>query len=80
MDALKWSYTGTLGQASNMYHRLIGLSDCLLPSARPAPPPFAPQECQELMSLLRSFDSNATQNTAVVQTRIVSRVLLRVGE
>ncbi len=32
------------------------------------------------MSLLRSFDSNATPNTAVVQTRIVSRVLLRVGK
>ncbi|KAL1940042.1 hypothetical protein VTO73DRAFT_9377 [Trametes versicolor] len=55
-------------------------TDCLLPSARPAPPPFAPQECQELMSLLRSFDSNATPNTAVVQTRIVSRVLLRVAQ
>ncbi|KAJ3013130.1 hypothetical protein NUW54_g1674 [Trametes sanguinea] len=45
----------------------------------PAPPPFAPQECQELMNLLRSFDS-ASQNAVVVQTRIVSRVLLRVAQ
>ena len=56
-----------------------GVSDCLLPSARPAPPPFAPQECQELMNLLRSFDSGSS-NALVVQTRVVSRVLLRVGK
>ncbi|OCH89981.1 hypothetical protein OBBRIDRAFT_793697 [Obba rivulosa] len=52
-------------------------TDCLLPSSRPVPPPFAPQECQELMGLLRSFDSEPS-NTSVVQTRIVARVLLRV--
>ncbi|EJF62218.1 hypothetical protein BD309DRAFT_991084 [Dichomitus squalens] len=54
-------------------------TDSLLPSARPAPPPFAPQECQELMNMLRSFDSNST-NVMVVQTRIVSRVLLRIAQ
>ncbi|KAI0677687.1 hypothetical protein C8Q78DRAFT_961672 [Trametes maxima] len=54
-------------------------TDCLLPAARPAPPPFAPQECQELMNLLRSTD-NSTRNAVVVQTRIVSRVLLRVAQ
>ncbi|PIL37575.1 hypothetical protein GSI_01269 [Ganoderma sinense ZZ0214-1] len=54
-------------------------TDCLLPSTRPAPPPFAPQECQELMNLLRSFDSGST-NALVVQTRVVSRVLLRVAQ
>ncbi|KAH9854905.1 hypothetical protein C2E23DRAFT_725421 [Lenzites betulinus] len=54
-------------------------TDCLLPAARPAPPPFAPQECQELMSLLRSFDST-TGSSVIVQTRIVSRVLLRVAQ
>ncbi|KAI0371477.1 hypothetical protein BV20DRAFT_942006 [Pilatotrama ljubarskyi] len=54
-------------------------TDCLLPSARPAPPPFAPQECQELMNLLRSFDTSS-KNAVVVQTRIVARVLLRVAQ
>ncbi|KAI0774712.1 hypothetical protein BD413DRAFT_472169 [Trametes elegans] len=54
-------------------------TDCLLPAARPAPPPFAPQECQELMNLLRSFDSTS-KSAVVVQTRIVSRVLLRVAQ
>ncbi|EMD40307.1 hypothetical protein CERSUDRAFT_130057 [Gelatoporia subvermispora B] len=51
--------------------------DCLLPSSRPVQPPFAPQECQELMGLLRSYDST-TPNAPVVQTRIVARVLLRI--
>ncbi|TFK94846.1 hypothetical protein K466DRAFT_475411 [Polyporus arcularius HHB13444] len=54
-------------------------TDCLLPSSRPAPPPFAPQECQELMNLLRSFDTAST-NTLVVQTRVISRVLLRIAQ
>ncbi|KAI0638617.1 hypothetical protein C8Q77DRAFT_1047520 [Trametes polyzona] len=54
-------------------------TDCLLPAARPAPPPFAPQECQELMNLLRSSDPSS-KNAVVVQTRLVSRVLLRVAQ
>ncbi|KAI0658603.1 hypothetical protein C8Q70DRAFT_917273 [Cubamyces menziesii] len=54
-------------------------TDCLLPTVRPAPPPFAPQECQELMNLLRSFDSSS-RNAVIVQTRVVSRVLLRVAQ
>ncbi|KAH9939244.1 uncharacterized protein BXZ73DRAFT_43685, partial [Epithele typhae] len=53
-------------------------TDCILPSARPAPPPFAPQECQELMNLLRSFESGS-RNALVVQNRVVARVLLRIA-
>ncbi|KAI0337961.1 hypothetical protein BDW22DRAFT_1338908 [Trametopsis cervina] len=49
-------------------------TDCLLPSERTIPPAFSPQECQELMTLLRS---DAAPNNAVVRTRIVARVLLR---
>ncbi|KAH9947203.1 hypothetical protein B0H21DRAFT_692432 [Amylocystis lapponica] len=52
-------------------------TDCLLPSSKPVPPPFAPQECQELMGLFRSYDGSS-KNAMVVHTRIVARVLLRV--
>ena len=31
------------------------LSDCLLPSARPVPPPFGQDECQELIKLLETL-------------------------
>ena len=80
MDALKWSYTGKFPRfTSSTTYSWHGIPDCILPSTRPAPPPFAPQECQELMNLLRSFDSGSS-NALVVQTRVVSRVLLRVGE
>lgn len=30
-------------------------SDCLLPSARPVPPPFSQDECQELIKLLETL-------------------------
>ena len=53
-------------------------TDCLLPSSRPAPPPFTPQECQELMGLLKSFEDN-TRDRSVVHTRIVARIHIRVG-
>lgn len=52
--------------------------DCLLPSGRNIPPPFTPQECQELMGLLRS-DSNGPAGNNIVRTRIVARVLIRQG-
>lgn len=79
MDALKWSYTGKRSRVNFECLTEPLHLDCLLPSSRPAPPPFAPQECQELMNLLRSFDTAST-NTLVVQTRVISRVLLRIGE
>ncbi|KAH9919695.1 uncharacterized protein B0H18DRAFT_1086572 [Fomitopsis serialis] len=50
----------------------------LLPGVRPAPPPFAPQECQELMGLLRSFNEEPS-DVSLVQNRIVARVLLHVA-
>ncbi|KAI0940341.1 hypothetical protein AcV5_001475 [Taiwanofungus camphoratus] len=52
-------------------------TDCLLPSSRPILPPFTPQECQELMGLLRSSEGSS-KNASAVQTRLVARVLLRV--
>ncbi|EKM48519.1 uncharacterized protein PHACADRAFT_132348 [Phanerochaete carnosa HHB-10118-sp] len=51
-------------------------TDCLLPSQQTVPPPFTPQECQELMGLLRSSNGDAPSNR-IVHTRIVARVLLR---
>ncbi|KAI0076911.1 hypothetical protein K474DRAFT_1662296 [Panus rudis PR-1116 ss-1] len=54
-------------------------TDALLPSHQPAPPPFAPQECQELMGLLKSFDTHPNV-ISVVHTRMVARILLRVAQ
>ncbi|KAF8886964.1 hypothetical protein BD779DRAFT_1529018 [Infundibulicybe gibba] len=56
-------------------------TDRLLPSNRAAPAPFTQDECQELTTLLRSFDSqgDAAAQT-VVHTRFVSRILLRVAQ
>jgi len=51
-------------------------TDCLLPSQQTVQPPFTPQECQELMGLLRSSNGDAPSNR-IVHTRIVARVLLR---
>ncbi|KAL6307106.1 hypothetical protein BKA93DRAFT_728227 [Sparassis latifolia] len=51
-------------------------TDFLLPSQKPVPPPFSPQECQELMRLLRSSEEGSTGGS-LVHTRIVARVLLR---
>ena len=72
------------------------LSDCLLPSARPVPPPFSQDECQELIKLLETLGKvislgviltltprvghpNLSESQNVVHTRIVSRVLMRLG-
>jgi hypothetical protein len=56
-------------------------TDRLLPLSRPVPPPFTQGECQELMSLLRSFGSasDASGIQTIVHTRIVARILLRMA-
>ncbi|KAF9476779.1 hypothetical protein BDN70DRAFT_949891 [Pholiota conissans] len=54
-------------------------TDRLLPSARPIPPPFTQDECQELMTLLRSFN-NGQHDDHGIQTRVVARILLRVAQ
>ena len=53
LDALTWSYTGQFSfmQCTRFESAQI-LPDCLLPSARPMPPPFGQDECQELIKLL----------------------------
>jgi len=51
-------------------------------SHRPVPTPFTQEECQELLTLLRSF-GDAQSNSGIqslVHTRIVSRILLRAVE
>ncbi|KAH8092509.1 hypothetical protein BXZ70DRAFT_898238 [Cristinia sonorae] len=53
-------------------------TDTLLPTEQPMSPPFSPQECQELMSLLRSFDTSTVPTaSSVVHTRVVARVHIR---
>jgi len=56
-------------------------TDRLLPSHRPIPVPFSQEECQELMSLIRSFgtEQGDSEFQSVVYTRIVARILLRVA-
>ncbi|KAJ7679425.1 hypothetical protein DFH06DRAFT_1078905 [Mycena polygramma] len=65
MDVLTWAWTDRL----------------LPPQQLPFPPPFTQNECQELLGLLRSFDTPQTEGgiQSVVLTRIVSRILLRVA-
>ncbi|KAF8179221.1 hypothetical protein BJ912DRAFT_855727, partial [Pholiota molesta] len=55
-------------------------TDRLLPSARPIPPPFTQDECQELMNLLRSFSAEGHHDDHGIQTRVVARILLRVAQ
>ncbi|KDQ63954.1 hypothetical protein JAAARDRAFT_118388 [Jaapia argillacea MUCL 33604] len=57
-------------------------TDCLLPSPKPAPPPFNQAECQELMTLLRSLGGAPAESRtqAIVQTRVVARILMRVAQ
>jgi hypothetical protein len=54
-------------------------TDRLLPSAHPSPPPFTQEECQQLITLLRSFNHVSAQTISVVRTRAVSKVLLRIA-
>ncbi|KIK68361.1 hypothetical protein GYMLUDRAFT_153405 [Collybiopsis luxurians FD-317 M1] len=64
MDVLTWAWT-----------------DRLLPSQRSVSPPFTQAECQELSNLLRSSESTGDgEIQAVLHTRIVSRILLRVAQ
>ena len=66
----------------------------LLPTHRAVPAPFTQEECQELMTLIRSFggayqtsfcnrytyETTDDHDDHGTQTRIISRVLLRVGQ
>ncbi|KAH9981599.1 hypothetical protein BJV74DRAFT_854774 [Russula compacta] len=54
-------------------------TDRLLPSPHPSLPPFSQEECQELLTLLRSFSNVSAQTVSVVRTRVVSKVLVRVA-
>lgn len=54
-------------------------TDRLLPSSHPSPPPFNQEECQQLITLLRSFNHVSAQTISVVRTRAVSKVLLRIA-
>lgn len=51
-------------------------ADRLLPTNQVVPAPFTQDECQELNNLLRSF----TADQDGIQTRLVARILIRVGE
>ncbi|KAJ4490026.1 hypothetical protein J3R30DRAFT_3653508 [Lentinula aciculospora] len=65
MDILTWCWT-----------------DRLLPSQRDITPPFNQSECQELNNILRSFGGESNGDSGiqtVLQTRLVSRVLMRVA-
>ncbi|KAH6908970.1 hypothetical protein BKA70DRAFT_1222523 [Coprinopsis sp. MPI-PUGE-AT-0042] len=53
-------------------------TDRLLPSHRAIPAPFAQDECQELMTLLRSFGAGNPDDHGI-HNRIVARVQLRVA-
>jgi hypothetical protein len=53
------------------------LTDRLLPSHRAIPAPFTQEECQELRTILMSFNSETGDNG--IQTRIIARILLRVA-
>lgn len=54
-------------------------TDRLLPSSQPSPPPFSQEECQQLITLLRSFNNLSAQTVSVVRTRAVSKVFLRIA-
>lgn len=54
MDVLTWAWTGK-ELVDGTFHTVNLLPDRLLPSHRTIPAPFTQEECQELMSLLRSF-------------------------
>ncbi len=67
---------GCVPLSCNSTHQI---ADRLLPNHRSLPAPFSQEECQELLSLLRSFPDQGEAIQAVVQNRIIARVLLRVG-
>jgi hypothetical protein len=63
MDVLTWAWTGklaffytnTFAQAFHFLFFLLLPLERLLPSHRAVPAPFTQEECQELMTLIRSF-------------------------
>lgn len=55
MDVLTWAWTGMSKHSMFFPFTHAFSSDRLLPSHRTVPAPFTQEECQELMSLLRSF-------------------------
>jgi hypothetical protein len=57
MDVLNWAWTGTPFFRGCLVDANLFLQDRLLPSQGSIPPPFTQEECQELMSLLRSFNN-----------------------
>ena len=79
LEVLRWSYTGQLPRPAVYTQLLTSCPEHLLPAARPAPPPFAPKECQELMALLRTANDEPT-DISLAQNRAIARVLLRHGE
>ena len=61
MDVLTWAWTGKAPTAATRAKtHLNPFLDRLLPSQRTVPAPFTQEECQELMSLLRSFSNGQT--------------------
>jgi hypothetical protein len=58
IDVLTWSYTGpfTFLILFCILFFIFLASDRLLPSSHPFQPPFSQEECQELLTLLRSFN------------------------
>ncbi|KAI9509554.1 hypothetical protein F5148DRAFT_740835 [Russula earlei] len=52
----------------------------LLPSPRLSPPPFSEEECQELLTELRSFTHVSVQTVSLLRTCVVSTILVRVGK
>jgi hypothetical protein len=56
IDVLTWSYTGPFTFPHLILPFIFLASDRLLPSAQPSLPPFSQEECQELLTLLRSFN------------------------
>ena len=56
IDVLTWSYTGPFPFLIFILSFIFLSSDRLLPSTHPSLPPFSQEECQELLTLLRSFN------------------------
>ncbi|KAF9535176.1 hypothetical protein CPB83DRAFT_831235 [Crepidotus variabilis] len=56
------------------------LTDQILPSNSTVPPPFGQDECQELRGVLNSFTRESEHGDNGIQTRIISRILLRVAQ
>lgn len=86
MEYRYWSFMEAHPSHTNLDEKAKGealdvlswaLTDRILPSHRAIPAPFSQEECQELMTLLKSFESDNDDHG--IQTRVISRVLLRVA-